>query len=114
MLANLLTNAAKYMPDGGVIQLSSQREGAAVVVRVRDRGIGMAPDVLSRVFEPYVQVGVGPMHTQGLGIGLALVKSIAEAHGGTAEARSEGVNQGSEFIIRLPVSRSSHIAGALP
>jgi PAS domain S-box-containing protein len=114
MISNLLTNAAKYMADGGVIQLSSHCEGASVVVRVRDQGIGIAADVLSRVFEPYVQVGAGPMHTQGLGIGLALVKSIAEGHGGTAEALSDGVNQGSEFIIRLPVNTSSHIAGALP
>ena len=116
MLSNLLTNAAKYMTDGGVIELGSHRAGDFVVVRVRDRGIGIAPDVLSRVFEPYVQVGVGAMHAQGLGIGLTLVKSIAEGHGGTAEARSEGVNQGSEFIVRLPASpptgTSSRTVGA--
>jgi signal transduction histidine kinase len=73
-------------------------------VRVRDEGIGIAPDVISRIFDPFVQVGVGPLHTQGLGIGLALVKSVAEAHGGTVEARSEGLDHGSEFIVRLPLS----------
>ena len=102
MLSNLLTNAAKYMRDGGVIELSTHCEGPFVAVRIRDQGIGIAPEVVSRVFEPYVQVGVGPMHTQGLGIGLALVKAIAEGHGGTVEARSEGLDRGSEFILRLP------------
>ena len=102
MVSNLLTNAAKYMRDGGIIQLITELAGDLVVIRVRDHGIGIAPDVLSRVFEPYMQVGVGPMHTQGLGIGLALVKSIVEGHGGTVEARSEGLDQGSEFIVTLP------------
>jgi signal transduction histidine kinase len=103
MISNLLNNAAKYTPNRGVIAVSSERTGELAVVRVRDEGIGIASDVLARVFDPYVQVGVGPLHTQGLGIGLALVKSIAEAHGGTAEARSEGLERGSEFIIRLPL-----------
>ena len=102
MISNLLTNAAKYMRDGGVIRLITELEAHFAVVRVRDEGIGIAPEVLSRVFDPYVQVGVGAMHTQGLGIGLALVKSIAEGHGGTVEARSEGLERGSEFIVRLP------------
>jgi hypothetical protein len=102
MISNLLTNASKYMRDGGVIRLITELQGNFAVVRVRDEGIGIAPEVLSRVFDPYVQVGVGPMHTQGLGIGLALVKSIAEGHGGTVEARSEGLERGSEFIVKLP------------
>jgi PAS domain S-box-containing protein len=105
MASNLLNNAAKYMRNGGTIRLVTELEGELAVVRVRDQGIGIAPDVVSRVFDPYVQVGVGPLHTQGLGIGLALVKSIAEGHGGTAEARSEGLDRGSEFIVRLPVNR---------
>jgi len=102
MVSNLLNNAAKYMSNGGTIRLIAELEDDFVVVRVHDHGIGIAPEVLSRVFDPYVQVGVGPMHTQGLGIGLALVKSIAVGHGGTVEARSAGLNQGSEFIVRLP------------
>jgi PAS domain S-box-containing protein len=107
MISNLLTNAAKYMRNGGAIRLTTEVEGDFAVVRVRDHGIGIAPDVLSRIFDPYVQVGVGPMHTQGLGIGLALVKSIAEGHRGTVEARSEGLDQGSEFIVRLPLATDS-------
>ncbi len=107
MISNLLNNAAKYMRNGGTIRVVTELEGALAVVRVRDQGIGIAPDVVSRVFDPYVQVGVGPLHTQGLGIGLALVKSIAEGHGGTAEARSDGLECGSEFIIRLPLHSSS-------
>jgi PAS domain S-box-containing protein len=103
MVSNLLNNAAKYMRNEGVISVSTELEGQFAVVRVRDQGIGIAPEVLSRVFEPYVQVGIGPLHSQGLGIGLALVKSIAEGHGGTAEARSEGLDRGTEFIVRLPV-----------
>ena len=110
MISNLLTNAAKYMRNGGVVQLITELAGDVAVVRVRDHGIGISPDVLARVFDPYVQVGVGPMHSQGLGIGLALVKSIAEGHGGTVEARSEGLDRGSEFIVRLPVATASIFA----
>lgn len=102
LVSNLLNNAAKYMRDGGTIRLITELEGETAVVRVRDQGIGIAPELLSRVFEPYVQVGVGPMHTQGLGLGLALVKSIAVAHGGSVEARSAGPDEGSEFIVRFP------------
>lgn len=111
MISNLLNNAAKYMRSGGVIRVSTAVEGNAAVVRVRDGGIGIAPELLSRVFEPYVQVGDGPLHTPGLGIGLALVKSIAEAHGGMAEARSEGLERGSEFIVRLPIEGAVTIGG---
>ena len=106
LFSNLLNNAAKYMRDGGAIRLITEVEGEFAVVRIQDEGIGIAPDVLSRVFEPYVQVGVGPLHAQGLGIGLALVRSITEAHGGTVEARSEGLDQGSEFIVRVPLAGS--------
>jgi PAS domain S-box-containing protein len=111
LVSNLLNNAAKYMRNGGTIRVVTELEGELVVVRVRDEGIGIAPDVLWRVFDPYVQVGVGPLHTQGLGIGLALVKSIAEGHGGTAEARSEGPERGSEFIVHLPVTNSEAVGG---
>jgi signal transduction histidine kinase len=111
MVSNLLNNAAKYMRNGGTIRVVTELEGELAVVRIRDEGIGIAPDVLWRVFDPYVQVGIGPLHTQGLGIGLALVKSIAEGHGGTAEARSEGLERGSEFIIRLPLRDSGPTLG---
>ena len=111
MISNLLNNAAKYMRNGGTIRVVTALEAKLAVVRVRDEGIGIAPDVLWRVFDPYVQVGIGPLHTQGLGIGLALVKSIAEGHGGTAEARSEGLERGSEFIIRLPLKDAGAALG---
>jgi signal transduction histidine kinase len=113
MMSNLLNNAVKYMRNGGTIRVVTELEGERVVVRVCDEGIGIAPDAVARVFDPYVQVGVGPLHTQGLGIGLALVRSIAEGHGGTVEARSEGLDRGSEFIVRLPavVSPPSTEAG---
>ena len=106
MISNLVTNAAKYMRNGGAIRVSSEVDGGRALVRVKDEGIGIAPELLSRVFDPYVQVGVGPLHTQGLGIGLALVKAIAETHGGSVEARSEGLDRGSEFIVTLPLKDS--------
>jgi PAS domain S-box-containing protein len=106
LISNLLTNAAKYMRNGGAIEVSTEIDGWFVVLRVKDRGIGIEPAALARVFDPYVQVGVGPLHAQGLGIGLALVKAIAEEHGGSVEARSKGLDRGSEFIIRLPLQRT--------
>jgi signal transduction histidine kinase len=114
LISNLVSNACKYMGNGGVIEVVTRVDGQNAVLRVRDQGIGIDPDVMSRVFEPYVQVGVGPLHTQGLGIGLALVKSIAEAHGGTVEARSEGLDRGSEFIVKLPVASSGDATCSMP
>jgi PAS domain S-box-containing protein len=117
LISNLLNNAAKYMHDGGVIRLAIDVDGKGIAIRVRDEGIGIAADVLPRVFDPYVQAGTGPLHAQGFGIGLALVKAIAEAHGGTVEARSDGRDRGSEFIVRLPLAnpaafdRDSHVDG---
>jgi signal transduction histidine kinase len=113
MISNLLTNAAKYMRDGGSIQITSEVYEPFAVVRVKDEGIGIEPGVLARVFDPYVQGGVGPLHAHGLGIGLALVKAIAEGHGGSVQAHSEGLDCGSEFIIRLPMSsdQCSRLAG---
>jgi PAS domain S-box-containing protein len=105
LMSNLLNNAAKYMHDGGAILIGIEVQAESVRICVRDQGIGIAADLLSRVFDPYVQVGAGPLHTQGLGIGLALVKAIAEAHGGTVEARSDGPNKGSEFVVCLPLAR---------
>ena len=101
---NLLNNAAKYTEPGGQIRLSAEREGAEVVLRVRDTGIGIAPEMLPQVFEMFVQVDRRSERTQGgLGIGLTLVKTLVEMHGGTVEAHSEGPGTGSEFVVRLPV-----------
>ncbi len=104
VVANLLNNAAKYSPPEGKIELSCVRDAAEVVVTVRDRGIGIRPEMLAHVFDLFVQSDRTPDRSQGgLGIGLTLVKSLVEMHGGTVEARSEGIGKGSEFEVRLPV-----------
>jgi len=103
VVANLLNNAAKYQQDGGRIQLAVVREGASVVIRVRDRGIGMSPEVLARVFEPFMQADQSLHRAQGgLGVGLSLVRSLVDLHGGSVRARSDGADLGSEFEVRLP------------
>jgi CheY-like chemotaxis protein len=103
VIANLLNNAAKYTMPGGHIWVTAGLEGEEAVVRVRDTGIGVPPDVLDRVFEPFVQSdGSLARSDGGLGVGLTLVRSLIEMHGGTVEARSPGLGQGSEFAVRLP------------
>jgi two-component system CheB/CheR fusion protein len=103
VVTNLLNNAAKYTMPGGHIWLSAELDGKEAVVRVRDTGIGVPPDVLGRVFEPFVQTDGSLARTEGgLGIGLTLVRSLVEMHGGQVEAHSPGLGQGSEFTIRLP------------
>jgi signal transduction histidine kinase len=104
VLVNLLVNASKYTNDGGDISLSAQLQDRAVVVRVRDSGIGIAPDVLPRVFDLFMQADHSSRRAEaGLGIGLALVKNLVEMHGGSVTAASAGLGQGSEFVVRLPV-----------
>jgi PAS domain S-box-containing protein len=106
IIGNLLTNAAKYTDPNGHIQLLAQREEDYVVLRVKDNGIGMAPEMLAHVFELFMQVDHGATRTQGgLGIGLTLVKNLVEMHGGTIEAHSAGLGKGSEFVVRLPLAR---------
>jgi PAS domain S-box-containing protein len=106
IVANLLNNAAKYTDPGGQIWLTATREAGAAVISVRDNGIGLAPDVLPRVFDMFTQVERDHKRTQGgLGIGLALVKRLAELHGGSVEAKSDGIGKGSEFRIHLPLAR---------
>jgi signal transduction histidine kinase len=103
ILTNLLTNAAKYTDPGGEIGLAAEAEAGGVVFRVRDNGRGIAPDLSARVFELFQQ-GDGPDNqgSGGLGIGLALVKSLVELHGGNVAVVSHGPGTGSEFIVRLP------------
>ncbi len=103
VFGNLLTNAAKYMEDGGVIAVTAEATGGKVVVRVRDQGMGIPAEMLPRVFDLFTQVGSTLDRAQGgLGIGLSLVKSLVELHGGRVEAYSGGPGQGSEFVVRLP------------
>jgi PAS domain S-box-containing protein len=104
IVANLLNNAAKYTEDGGRISLSASREGSYAVVSVRDSGIGIPIDVLPRVFDLFAQADRTYHRAQGgLGIGLTLVRTLVELHGGTVTAKSDGVGHGSEFIVRLPI-----------
>jgi PAS domain S-box-containing protein len=105
VFSNLLNNAAKYTDPGGQIWLTVRREEIGVAISVRDTGIGIPPEMLSRVFELFTQVDHSTSRSQGgLGIGLTLVKSIVEMHGGSIEARSSGPGQGSEFVVRLPLA----------
>jgi signal transduction histidine kinase/ActR/RegA family two-component response regulator len=104
VLGNLLTNSAKYTPPGGNIELVADQVGNEAVIRVRDDGIGIPPDMKSRIFEMFTQVqGSLERSDGGLGIGLTLVQRLTEMHGGRVQVFSEGVGRGSEFVIRLPV-----------
>jgi signal transduction histidine kinase/CheY-like chemotaxis protein len=104
ILANLLTNAAKYTDAGGEIAVRSERDGHAAVVRVRDNGMGISPQVLPHVFDLFVQEHQAIDRAQGgLGLGLAIARNLVVAHGGTISAHSEGVGKGSEFTLRLPL-----------
>jgi CheY-like chemotaxis protein len=105
---NLLNNAAKYTEPRGRISLTAELQGSEAVITVQDNGIGVPAASLPKLFEMFSQVDRSLERTEGgLGIGLALVKGLTEAHGGRVEARSEGVGQGSSFIVRLPVSQGS-------
>ena len=111
VLWNLLNNAAKYTDPGGHIRLEAAAEGGEVVLRVRDTGIGMKPEVLTRVFDMFVQIGDHKDHSQGgLGIGLSLVRTLVGMHGGSISAHSAGPGRGSEFAVRLPVLPPAHEA----
>jgi PAS domain S-box-containing protein len=114
VLANVLNNAAKYTDHGGHIWLTARQEGGEFVLRVRDTGVGILADMLPRIFEPFVQSDRVLHQSQGgLGIGLTLVRSLVEMHGGTVTAHSEGPGKGSEFIVRLPaLSQQQPIPGA--
>lgn len=103
VLCNLLDNAAKYTPDGGRIWLTAERQGSEIVISIKDNGMGVPADVLERVFEMFTRSERIKITHSGLGIGLALVKSIIELHGGQVEARSEGPDRGAEFSVKLPL-----------
>ena len=104
VVGNLLTNACKFTDQGGRIGLSLAQEGEQAVVRVQDNGVGIAPDQLSRVFDMFTQIDTSMERSVGgLGIGLTLVQTLVELHGGSVEVHSPGVAKGSEFVVRLPV-----------
>jgi len=104
VVGNLLDNAAKYTPQGGQIWVTGYRERSEVVLRVRDTGIGIAPEVLPRVFDLFAQVDQPLAQvTGGLGVGLTLARTLTELHGGTITVESEGPGRGSEFVVRLPI-----------
>jgi signal transduction histidine kinase len=103
VVGNLLNNACKFTDRGGLIWLTVEEAGDHALVRVRDTGIGLAADQLGGVFDLFAQVHSSLESARGgLGLGLTLVKKLVEMHGGTVEARSAGLGQGSEFVVRLP------------
>lgn len=110
VIGNLLNNACKFTDCGGRIVLTVEDEGDHAAIRVRDTGIGLAPDQLGRIFDLFAQVDNSLERARdGLGLGLTLVKKLVELHDGTVEARSDGPGHGSEFVVRVPL-----LAGAPP
>ena len=106
IVSNLLDNASKYTPEGGRITLTTEAEGNDIAIVVADNGTGIAPDALSHIFELFVQDERAlALQSGGLGIGLAVVRDLVEAHCGTVVARSAGAGRGSEFVVRLPMRR---------
>jgi len=103
ILSNLLNNAAKFTPAGGAIALSAAVSGAELTLRVSDTGVGIPPGMHDAIFEMFTQAESSAEGPAGLGIGLTLVRSFVQLHGGTVEARSAGPGSGSEFVVRLPV-----------
>jgi Signal transduction histidine kinase len=105
IVANLLTNAAKYTDSGGHITLSTRVEGGAFVIEIRDDGIGIPPEALANLFKMFSQQQAQAERSEGgLGIGLALVKGLVELHGGSVQAESEGPGRGSRFTVRIPIA----------
>jgi PAS domain S-box-containing protein len=115
VVQNLLHNAAKYTPDGGQVTVSARREGGEVLIGVKDNGIGMDADLLHSAFDLFKQ-GEQALHRPqgGLGVGLALVQRLVRLHGGTVQARSAGIGQGSELIVRLPCTDAAARSVAPP
>ncbi len=116
VVSNLLTNAAKYTPPGGHVTIRASDDHGQVVLRVRDSGVGIAAEVLPRIFDLFVQERQPIDRAQGgLGLGLTIVKNLVEQHGGTVAALSDGHGKGSEFVVRLPAARhEASLDGTLP
>jgi len=108
VFSNLLNNAAKYTDRGGRIAVTAEREADGVRVSMRDTGIGIRPEMLTRVFEMFTQAdGARDRAPGGLGIGLSLVRHLVDMHGGRVEAQSDGPGRGSEFIVHLPLATAA-------
>ena len=112
IVANLVNNAIKYTDRGGLIRINLERQNGDAVLTVSDSGIGMSPDILPRVFDLFMQADRNS--ETGLGVGLALSKTLVELHGGAIEAHSPGPGQGSSFVVRLPLAASSPVADERP
>ncbi len=116
VFTNLLNNAARYTPRGGQICVNARRDGDGAIISVRDNGIGILPDMLPRLFDMFAQerrIAIGAQ--EGLGIGLHLVQRLVKMHGGSVEAHSGGKDQGTEIVVRLPLSQTQTSAiGAAP
>jgi two-component system CheB/CheR fusion protein len=111
ILENLLLNAGKYTKPGGRIDVGLSVEQGEAVIRIRDTGVGIAPEMLPKIWEMFAQADTSPDHGKsGLGIGLALARQLVHLHAGRIEAASEGIGKGSEFTVRLPLA----VAGAGP
>ena len=110
ILSNVVNNAAKYTPKGGRISLSAAREAGEIVFRVRDSGVGIPPEFLTSIFDPFTQVDRTLARSHGgLGIGLTLVRRLVEMQNGRVSVRSEGRNRGSEFTVRLPAAETAKV-----
>jgi CheY-like chemotaxis protein/anti-sigma regulatory factor (Ser/Thr protein kinase) len=117
VLSNLLRNAIRYTPPRGTISVGVEADGGHAVVRIGDTGLGIPPDLLPRIFEPFVQGTHSEGGEEGLGLGLALVRRLVELHGGTVDVRSDGPGTGTVFSVRLPlasVTSSPASAGRSP
>jgi CheY-like chemotaxis protein/anti-sigma regulatory factor (Ser/Thr protein kinase) len=112
IISNLLTNAFKYTPEGGQVTVRTQRLDGEAVLTISDTGVGISPDRIDTIFELFSQAENAIGRSQGgMGIGLNLVRTLVEMHGGSVEARSDGVGKGSTFTIRLPLASEQIAAG---
>jgi signal transduction histidine kinase/ActR/RegA family two-component response regulator len=114
ILMNLLANAARYTKTHGSIEVISGPEDHMLAIHIRDSGVGIPRGMLRRIFEPFFQVDRGNISTEGMGIGLPLTRELVEMHGGSIEAKSGGIGQGAEFIVRLPLTKAPEETPTIP
>ncbi|MFO0619177.1 MAG: hybrid sensor histidine kinase/response regulator, partial [Polyangiaceae bacterium] len=115
IFGNIVGNAVKYTPEGGRVSVHASAEEGDAVVRVRDTGIGIGPDMLAHVFHVFAQADrTLDRANGGLGLGLTVVRSLVELHGGSVEAKSEGIGRGSEFVVRFARRDAAHASDVAP